>query len=209
MVLLPPLPTRSLVLFLSTSLPSGLRMFALSSLLPTDMAVRALRLPLVLRGTLLMFVTWSLCGDCLPARNVAKPVVLMGVHDDDDDDDDDYCAIAPAEMAEVLHPLLTKCALRVQEPLAHKCGIAVDLWKGRGDHSLMKWYRSLLLSSVVQKHHDRFMRGRLMVLLGAVSLTHSVEGSAARAPPLPPWVCVVLLPPPVLAVSVPWPCLWT
>ena len=83
---------------------------------------------------------------------------------------DDYCAIAPAEMAEVFHPLLTKCALRVQEPLAHKCGIAVDLWKGKGDHSLMKWYRSLLLNSVVQTHHYRFIRGRLMVLLGAVFL---------------------------------------
>ena len=83
---------------------------------------------------------------------------------------DDYCAIAPAEMAEVFHPLLTKCALRVQEPLAHKCGIAVDVWKGRGGHSLMKWYRSLFPKFVVQKHHYRFMRGRLMVLLGAVFL---------------------------------------
>ena len=52
----------------------------------------------------------------------------------------DYCAIAPVEMAEVFHPILTKCALRVQEPLAHKCGITVDLWKGKGDHSLMKSY---------------------------------------------------------------------
>ena len=83
---------------------------------------------------------------------------------------DDYCATALAEMAEVFHPLLTKCALRVQGPLAHKCGIAVDCWKGKGDHSLMKWYRSLLLNSVVQKHHYRFMRGRLVVLLGAVFL---------------------------------------
>ena len=31
---------------------------------------------------------------------------------------DDLCAVAPEEMAEVFHPLLTKCALRVQEPLA-------------------------------------------------------------------------------------------
>ena len=46
----------------------------------------------------------------------------------------DYCAKAPVEMAEVFHPLLTKCALRVQGPLAHKCGIAVDLWNGKGDH---------------------------------------------------------------------------
>ena len=51
---------------------------------------------------------------------------------------DDYSAIAPAEMANVYHPLLTKCALRVQEPFAHKCGIAVDLWKGKGDHFSMK-----------------------------------------------------------------------
>ena len=79
-------------------------------------------------------------------------------------------------MAEVFHPLLTKCSLRVQEPLVHKCGIAVDLWKGKGDHSLMKWYRSLLLNSVVQKHHYRLMRGRLMVLLGAVFLDSQCGG---------------------------------
>ena len=89
---------------------------------------------------------------------------------------DDYCAIAPAEMAKVFHPLLTKCAVRVQEPLAHKCGTAVDLWKGKGDHSLMKWYRSLLLNSVVQKHHYRLMRGRLMVLLGTVLLDSQCGG---------------------------------
>ena len=89
---------------------------------------------------------------------------------------DDFCAIAPVETADVYHPLLTKCALRVQEPLAHKCGIAVDLWKGKGDHSSMKWYRSLLLNSVVQKHRYRFMRGRLMVLLGAVFLDSQCGG---------------------------------
>ena len=62
---------------------------------------------------------------------------------------DDYCALAPAEMTELFHPLVVKCALRVQEPLAHKCGIAVDLWKGKGDHWDMKHYRSLLLNSVI------------------------------------------------------------
>ena len=45
---------------------------------------------------------------------------------------DDFCAIAPVEMANVYHPLLTKCALLVQEPLAHKCGIAVDQWTVEG-----------------------------------------------------------------------------
>ena len=89
---------------------------------------------------------------------------------------DDFCAIAPAEMADVFHPLMTKCALRVQEPLAHKCGIAVDLWKGKGKHMYMKWYRSLLLNSAVQKHRYRFMRGRLVVLLGAVSLDSQCGG---------------------------------
>ena len=88
----------------------------------------------------------------------------------------DYCAIAPAEMAEVFHPLVTKCALRVQEPLVHKCGIAVDLWKGKGDHSLMAWYLSLLINSIVQKRHYRFTIGRLMVLLGAVFLGSQCGG---------------------------------
>ena len=93
---------------------------------------------------------------------------------------DDYCAIAPVDMAEVFHPLLTKCALRVQEPLSHKCGIAVDLWKGKGDHSLVKWCRSLLLNSVVQKHHYRLTRGRLMVLLGAVFLGSQCGGIRSK-----------------------------
>ena len=89
---------------------------------------------------------------------------------------DDFLAIAPAELADVFHPLLTKCSLRVQEPLAHKCGIAVDLWKRKGDHLSMKWYRSLLLNSAVQKHHYRFLRGRLMTLLGAVFLDSQCGG---------------------------------
>ena len=89
---------------------------------------------------------------------------------------DDFCAIAPAEMADVFHPLLTKCALRVQEPLAHKYGIAVDLWKGKGKHLYIEWYRSLLPNSVVQKHRYRFMRGKLMVLLGAVFLDSQCGG---------------------------------
>ena len=64
---------------------------------------------------------------------------------------DDYLAIAPSELAAAYHPLLTKCSLLVQEPLAHKCGIAVDLWKRKGDHGSMQNYRSLLLNSAVQK----------------------------------------------------------
>ena len=40
----------------------------------------------------------------------------------------------------------------------------------------MKWYRSFLLNSVVQKHHYRLMRGRLMVLLGAVFLDSQCGG---------------------------------
>ena len=84
--------------------------------------------------------------------------------------------VAPVGMANVYHPLLAKCALRVQGPLAHKCGIAVDLWKRKGNHLSMKWYRPLLLNSVVQKHHYRFMRGRLMVLLCAVLLDSQCGG---------------------------------
>ena len=122
---------------------------------------------------------------------------------------DDFCAIAPAGMADVFHPLLTKCALRVQEPLAHKCGIAVDLWKGKGKHLYMKWYRSLLLNSVVQKRRYRFMQGRLMVLLGRSFLIRCAGGSVARGPHLLRLVCVDSLPPPVPAVLMPWLCLST
>ena len=169
--LLPPLPRRSLVLSSGTLLPLRLRRSAPSRILPAGMAGLAPHLLLVLSETLAMFATLSLSGGCLPGQSVVRLVASMvdGVRDD-------FCAIAPAEMADVFYPLLTKCALRVQEPLAHKCGIAVDLWKSKGKHLYMKWYRSLLLNPVVQKRHYRFMRGRLMVLLGAVFLDSQCGG---------------------------------
>ena len=137
-------------------------------LLPTDMAAR----PAIVPGTVRDID--NVC-DLVTLRRLfarSKRTRACGI----DGVRDDFCAIAPAEMADVFHPLLAKCALRVQEPLAHKCGIAVGLWKGKGKHLHIKWYRPLLLNSVVQKRQYRFMRGRLMVLLGAVFLDSQCGG---------------------------------
>ena len=60
-----------------------------------------------------VFVIWSRSGGFFARSKRGKACGTDGVRDD-------YCAIAPAEMSKVYHPLLTKCALRVQEPLAHK-----------------------------------------------------------------------------------------
>ena len=57
-----------------------------------------------------------------------------------------------------------------------KCSIAVDLWKRKGDYLSMLWYRSLLLNSSVQKHHYRFLRGRLMLVLRACFLDSQCGG---------------------------------
>ena len=53
------------------------------------------------------------------------------------------------------------------------------------------------------------MRGRLMVLLGAIFLDSQCGGFRGKGPPLLPWVCVVSLPPPVPAALALWPCLLT
>ena len=200
MVLLPPLPRRYLVWSSGTSLPSKLQKSVLSKPLPTDTVAPGPLSHSVPCGVPIMWVIWSHSAGCFAQSKRGKSCGIDGVRGD-------FCAIAPAGMANVYHPLLTKCALRVQEPLAHKCGVAVDLWKGKGDHSSMKWYRSLLLNSVVQKHHYRFMRGRLMVLLGAVFLDPQCGGFRGTGATLAS-LSVRGLPPLAPAVLAPWPCLW-
>eukprot|EP00972_Heterocapsa_arctica_P076802 11328458-Heterocapsa_arctica.AAC.1 len=60
----------------------------------------------------------------------------------------DLLKAAPTEMAAIVHPLLVKVSLRCQEPLTYKGGIAVDLYKGKGEQAHMSNYRSVLLNSV-------------------------------------------------------------
>ena len=93
---------------------------------------------------------------------------------------DDYMRAAPDEMARAFHPLMVKMALRCEEPLLYKGGVAVDLYKGSGPSSSMARYRSILLNSAVCKHHHRFMRGRLLFFLQASFLRSQCGGLPGR-----------------------------
>ena len=99
---------------------------------------------------------------------------------------DDFCAIAPVEMANVYRPVLTKRALRVQGPLSHKCGIAVDLWEGKGDHSSMKWCSLLLLILLSRSITKGSCGAGSWCSLARSSLVLSAVDSGAKGPPLRP-----------------------
>ena len=61
------------------------------------------------------------------------------------------------------------------------------------------------VNSIVQKrHYTGSCEEGSWSSLELFSLTRSVGDSVARGLPLPPWVCVVFLPPPVLVVSALW-----
>ena len=57
----------------------------------------------------------------------------------------DLFKAAPAALARLLHPVYTKVGLNVREPLAFKGAVAIDLYKGKGQHQLMPSYRSILV----------------------------------------------------------------
>ena len=93
MVLLPPTPRKSLVLFSDTSLPSRLRRSVLSKPLPTGTAAHVRLSPAVRCGISIMCDMVTLRR--LFARSKrGKACGIDGVRDD-------YCAIAPVEMANV------------------------------------------------------------------------------------------------------------
>ena len=69
---------------------------------------------------------------------------------------------APQQVARHLHPLLCKMSLGCKEPLMLKGSLATDLYKGRGCKLDMTSYRSIVCSSVLSKHHHKFLRSRLL-----------------------------------------------
>ena len=73
---------------------------------------------------------------------------------------------APAAATEVVYPLLMKCQLHGEEPLGFKGGVAVDIPKKVKDASLAVAYRSILLANDITKHHHRWLRSRLVLLMG-------------------------------------------
>ena len=61
---------------------------------------------------------------------------------------DDFVRAAPVEASKLVHPLITKQNLRIQEPLLQRGGVAHKLHKRR-EVDLITNYTSVLLKSVI------------------------------------------------------------
>ena len=58
---------------------------------------------------------------------------------------------APREAARLLHPLLAKSSLQVQQPLALRGGLLVSFYKGKGPTDELGSQRAILLVSTVER----------------------------------------------------------
>ena len=67
----------------------------------------------------------------------------------------EVCAIATPEVAKLLFPILMKQTLYLEEPIQARGGVLIPAYKGKGHHSEIESYRSLLLSN----HFGKSMRG--------------------------------------------------
>ena len=67
----------------------------------------------------------------------------------------EVCAIATPEVAKLLYPILVKQALLLEEPIQARGGVLIPAYKGKGHHTALESYRSLLLSN----HFGKSMRG--------------------------------------------------
>eukprot|EP00435_Cladocopium_sp_Y103_P026265 s2233_g6.t1 len=63
-----------------------------------------------------------------------------------------------AGVAKQSYALFLKSALQAHEPLIHKGGWLIPLWKGKGDRSLCSSYRSILISAHMAKAFHRSLR---------------------------------------------------
>eukprot|EP00435_Cladocopium_sp_Y103_P047685 s717_g14.t1 len=66
-----------------------------------------------------------------------------------------YCLATTAKM---LYTLLLKVCLQRQEPLAHKGGLLIPIWKGKLSRDLCSAFRSILISSTVGKALHKALR---------------------------------------------------
>jgi len=80
---------------------------------------------------------------------------------------DDLHFIAPHELARLWHPLYTKMALCVQEPLAFRGSLLVSFFKGKGDPGPFENDRVIYLGATPSKHYHKWMRARAVTHAGA------------------------------------------
>ena len=93
----------------------------------------------------------------------------------------EICNKQPAIMAKFTYPILLKIILHGQEPLEHKGGRLIPLWKGKLSQSLCEAYRSILISSHIGKCLHRTIRLKQSSIYEAY-LQHQQIGGQRKAP---------------------------
>ena len=93
----------------------------------------------------------------------------------------EICNSQPALLAKFTYPLLLKILLHGQEPLEHKGGRLIPLWKGKLSQGLCEAYRSILISSHIGKCLHRTIRLKQSSTYEAY-LQHQQIGGQRKAP---------------------------
>ena len=69
-----------------------------------------------------------------------------------------YASIYPVETAKMMYALMLKLVTHGHEPLLHKGGTVIPIWKGKLSKDMCEAYRSILLSSTLGKVIHRTLR---------------------------------------------------
>ena len=75
----------------------------------------------------------------------------------------------PAAVAKMLYTLLLKIGLHGQEPLEHKGGLLVPIWKGKLSRDLCEAFRSILISSSIGKNNPSSSTHQAIIDLSCLS----------------------------------------
>ena len=87
---------------------------------------------------------------------------------------------APHEAARLLHPLLVKSSLQVQQPLALRGGLLVSFYKGKGPMNDYGSHRAILLASNVAKARENVLFPAVQQALADLAPTSMCGGIARR-----------------------------
>eukprot|EP00435_Cladocopium_sp_Y103_P041254 s2631_g11.t1 len=84
-----------------------------------------------------------------------------------------------AGVAKQSYTLFLKSALQAHEPLIHKGGWLIPLWKGKGDRALCSSYRSILISAHMAKAFHRSLRVKHCSVYQAFMQKQQIRGRPA------------------------------
>ena len=79
---------------------------------------------------------------------------------------DDLHFLAPHELTRVWHPLYTKMAFQVSEPLMFRGALLVNFFKGKGTPGPFENDRVIYLGATPSKHYHKWMRARAVHHVG-------------------------------------------